>query len=55
MVVEKTIQIVFDDFPNPAGVSFIEVEDEDGKSVRVGHWVEREDGTVALILKIIDE
>jgi hypothetical protein len=28
--------------------SFVEVEDEDGRSMKLGEWVERQDGTWAL-------
>lgn len=42
------IYIVFDKMPGPEGCTFIEVEDEDGKGLRVGEWMNRDDGYVAL-------
>jgi len=42
------IRIVFDKLPGPQGCTFIEVEDETGKSISVGEWVNREDGYVEL-------
>ena len=44
----KYIDIVFDKLPGPKGCQFIEVEDETGKSIRFGEWIERDDGFVAL-------
>lgn len=38
------IDFVFDGPPGPESPGFVEVENEDGKSVSVGEWVEREDG-----------
>ncbi len=42
------IDIVFDKLPGPNGCIFIEVENDTGKSIRIGEWVEREDGFAAL-------
>lgn len=43
------VSVVFSKFPNPNFDShFIEVEDENGNSIRVGTWEEREDGNVQL-------
>lgn len=42
-----TIDIVFDGPPGPQGGRFVEVE-RDGRSIRIGEWVEREDGYWAL-------
>ena len=44
------IHIVFDAFPGPDGCRFIEVENEHGKSIKVGEWVSRPDGLVALVI-----
>lgn len=41
------VDIVFDGPPGPYGPRFIEVEIE-GKSVRLGKWVQRPDGLWAL-------
>lgn len=38
------IDIVFDGPPGSEGGRFIEVEDEHGRSIRLGEWVERVDG-----------
>ena len=40
----RTIDIVFDGPPGPVTGRFVEVENEEGKSISVGEWVEREDG-----------
>jgi hypothetical protein len=42
------VDIVFDGPPGPDGPRFIEVEDEAGKSIRYGEWVQRPDGYWAL-------
>jgi predicted HAD superfamily Cof-like phosphohydrolase len=46
----KYIDIVFDGPPAPQRPGFIEVENDVGKSISVGHWVERKDGSWALRL-----
>lgn len=38
------IDIVFDGPPGPEAGRFVEVEDSTGASIRVGTWVQREDG-----------
>ena len=38
------IDIVFDGPPGPQGPRFVEVEDEQRKSIRVGEWLQRPDG-----------
>ena len=40
----KTVDIVFDGPPGPVAGRFVEVEDESGASIKVGEWVERDDG-----------
>jgi len=37
------IDVVFDGPPSAEGARFIEVEDDTGKSIRVGVWIRRED------------
>lgn len=48
--VARPIHLVFDALPSPEGARFIEAEDETGKSIKVGEWVERPDGLVALVI-----
>ncbi len=38
------LHIVFDGPPSPEAPGFVEVEDANGCSVRLGEWIEREDG-----------
>lgn len=43
----KTLQLVdfvFDGPPGPTNPGFVECETQDGRSVRVGEWLRREDG-----------
>ena len=42
------INIIFDGPPGPEGPRFIEVETDDGRSIRVGEWQERKDGNWGL-------
>jgi hypothetical protein len=44
----QAINIVFDGPPAPDGGRFIEVETDDGHSLRIGQWLERSDGYWAL-------
>jgi hypothetical protein len=44
----SAINVVFDGPPGPEGGHFVEVEADDGKSLRVGQWIKRADGTWAL-------
>ncbi|QZA71277.1 hypothetical protein AH02_34 [Pseudomonas phage AH02] len=44
------LKFVFDPFPDHNGCLFIEVEDEQGKSLRAGEWRERQDGLVELVV-----
>lgn len=48
------IAIVFDKFPGPVGPRFIEIEDDAGKSIRLGEWRERPDGNVELSITDAD-
>ena len=38
------IDIVFDGPPGPEGGRFVEVENQERKSIKFGEWVHREDG-----------
>jgi hypothetical protein len=38
------VDIVFDGPPGPLAPAFVEVEDDQGRSIRFGEWVERDDG-----------
>lgn len=44
----SVINIVFDGPPSHEGPRFVEVEDDQGHSIRVGEWVPRGDGFWAL-------
>ena len=45
---DKAINIIFDGPPSHISGRFVEVETDDGKSINIGKWVEREDGLWAL-------
>ena len=42
------INVVFDRGPGPWPQQLIDVEDDQGRSVTAGEWIERDDGTWAL-------
>ena len=42
------VDVVFDGPPGPEAPRFIEVEDEQGRSIKYGEWVQRSDGSWAL-------
>lgn len=44
----RIIDVVFDGPPGPDAPRFIEVEDEQGRSIRYGEWLERDDGAWVL-------
>jgi hypothetical protein len=44
------VDIVFDGPPGPQSGRFVEVEDEDGRSIRLGEWIARPNGYWALRL-----
>ena len=48
----RQIDIVFDGPPGPEAGRFVEVEDEFGRSVDMGEWIERSDGYWALRIRI---
>jgi hypothetical protein len=47
-VVTQAINIIFDGPPGPEAGRFVEVETDDGKSIKIGEWEERSDGLWAL-------
>lgn len=49
----RIIDVVFDGPPGAESGRFVEVEDTNGASVRVGEWVERPDGYWALRLAVV--
>ncbi len=48
----KTINLVFDGPPDMSGTRLIEVEDQAGKSINIGQWIQRPDGLWALRIKL---
>lgn len=50
----EAINIIFDGPPSHESGRFVEVEDDDGKSVCVGDWIERDDGLWALRIQVGD-
>lgn len=46
------LHIVFDGPPGPIAGRFVEVETPDGRGIRVGQWIERENGLWALVLDV---
>lgn len=50
----KKIDIVFDGPPGPVAGRFVEVEDENGASISVGEWIERDDGFWVLRIPVGD-
>lgn len=42
------IDVVFDGPPGPVSGRFVEVEDQDGNGVKIGQWIERDNGHWAL-------
>ena len=50
MKIMQKIQIVFRDVPNTPDLLFVEVENQQGQSIRVGEWRTREDGYKVLEL-----
>ena len=44
----QPINIIFDGPPSHESGRFVEVETDDGRSIRVGEWIERPDGLWAL-------
>lgn len=48
------INIIFDGPPGPEAGRFVEVETDDGRSIEVGEWVERDDGYWSLRIKSVE-
>lgn len=44
----QAISIVFDGPPSHNAGRFVEIETDDGRSIRIGQWLERPDGYWAL-------
>ena len=42
------VDVVFDDGPGANAGRFVEVEDEAGRSIRIGEWIDRGNGMWAL-------
>jgi hypothetical protein len=52
---ERFIDIVCTNLPGPGDdCVFIEAENSDGEAVRLGEWVQRDDGTFALRFRASD-
>jgi hypothetical protein len=51
-VLSRRIDVVFDGPPGPDPGRFVEVEDETGRSVDIGEWVQRPDGFWVLRIPI---
>ncbi len=51
----KAINIIFDGPPGPTAGRFVEVETDDGTSLKVGEWIERKDGYWALRITELPE
>lgn len=49
----RMVDIVFDGPPTMPAPSFVEVENMQGESIRVGEWVQRPDGYWALRLRVL--
>lgn len=50
----KHIDIVFDGPPGPEAGRFVEVENDQGRSIRFGKWVQRPDGYWVLRFTVAD-
>jgi hypothetical protein len=48
----RHIEIVLDGPPGPESGRFVEVEDEAGRSVGVGDWIDRQDGYWTLRIEV---
>jgi hypothetical protein len=42
------VDIVFDGPPGPEAPGFVEIEDDQRRSIRYGEWVQRDDGVSVL-------
>lgn len=50
-ITTKYVDIVFDGPPGPVAGCFIEVEDENRRSISFGEWIKRDDGYWVLRIK----
>jgi len=50
----KHIDIVFDGPPSHESGRFVEVEDDTGRSIKFGNWMQRSDGFWALRIDAVD-
>jgi hypothetical protein len=51
----QPINIIFGGAPGPVAGRFVEVETDEGRSIKVGEWVERSDGLWALRITELPE
>jgi len=51
---ERIIDIVFDGPPSHVSGRFVEVEDEQGRGINVGEWIQRADGYWVLRFTALD-
>ncbi|PSH58000.1 hypothetical protein CU100_10035 [Phyllobacterium endophyticum] len=49
----SSYHLVFDSLPSPKGARFIELEDDNGKSIEIGEWRARSDGNCELVLPLV--
>jgi hypothetical protein len=54
-VVTQAINIIFDGPPGPEAGRFVEVETDDGKSIKIGEWEERSDGMWVLRIDVAEQ
>ena len=52
---EQAINVIFDGPPSHESGRFVEVELDNGRSVNVGEWIERDDGLWALRITKLPE
>ena len=48
----KYVDIVFDGPPGPVSGRFVEVEDDQGRGIAIGEWIERDSGMWALRIQL---
>ena len=51
----RVIDVIFDGPPSHEAGRFVDVHDENGNGIRVGEWIEQDDGFWALRLEILTE
>jgi len=47
----EALNVIFDGPPGPTAGRFVEVETDDGRSVRAGEWIKRDDGLWSLRIR----